>query len=347
MTKANTVPDKLGKRFFRSNTIFKCQEEVLKDRYLFNEQTLGRKYLHYLNFTDFVVDVINAAYDYLCIRGKDPFQLPEYNSFTQKSEYDFIYAAIRLNLSLTKHNFPEFNDNSRKSWSLNYGRHNDIINRYYELSEYLKEHKAMPSFNSLISSSLTMLFIKIFNGWIGISPDSLHSKTIVKFEGHTETKIPSKRLPQSPQLNGMPRTNLSFMLQHFLQDEALSSLIYEIFFKDDTKNSLQHSFDKFNSDNPEDTEYYDRIIKETMSRLFSKIISKYLKSQTIELQKLLNSSNEIDCSEIVVSNINSISYPLELNIMLPDTGHKTNLANIKALATELFNFPVKINIVYK
>lgn len=347
MTKADTAPEKLGKRFFRSNTIFLCQEEVLKDRSLFNEQTLGRKYLHYLNFTNFIIDVINVAYDYLCIRGKDPFQLPEYNSFTQKSEYDFIYAAIRLNLSLTKHNFPEFNDNSRKSWSLNYGRHNDIINRYYELSEYLKEHKAMPSFNSLISSSLTMLFVKIFNGWLGVSSESLHSKTIVKLEGHTENRIASKELPQSPQLNNLNRANLSFMLQHFLQDEALSSLIYEIFFKDDTKNSMQESFDKFTSDNPEDTEYYDRIIKETMSRLFSKIISKHLKAKTIELQKLLNSSDEIDCSEIVVSNINSISYPLELNIMLPDADFKVNITRVKTIATEFFNFPVKINIVYK
>ena len=84
-----------------------------------------------------------------------------------------------------------------------------------------------------------------------------------------------------------------------------------------------------------------------MTRLFSQIISKHLQSQIVELQNLLNTSKEINCSHIIIHDIDSISFPLELTIQITDADFKFNLNKVKTIASEFLKFPITIKSIYK
>ncbi|ADD67446.1 hypothetical protein Dacet_0658 [Denitrovibrio acetiphilus DSM 12809] len=350
--------------FVRNNSVYSCHVEIFSDPNKFNEHYFKGYFRKYLIFSKLMEDIINVMHDFLITKKGNPHQVNE--GVEQPEKFDFLFAAIRHHHKLNKKDFPQFINPIRKSWSVR--ADSGIPDKYFELTAFMKEHKHdlnLPSFNSYVANAVTMLFVKIYGNFLGITTESLNSTelkvqehsdgiNIIKVFNHSDAYItyPEKHKDEESQNITSSQSsvfilNINTLMDVFIKEPAIREIVSELYFSPDSKVLLSDQLDMHHQENAEEYIFHRNIISETLSRLLALTTGRYLKRRLVSFKKLIfDCGNFKHPDKIHVLDLRMRS-PLSLTVAYNYKEYGVDNNRLKVLAEDFFGMPVNVIADYQ
>jgi len=300
--------------FTRNNTVYPPIDEILKDRQLYNKELLGEGYSKFTNYASYVSNLIEVLFDYIVLNKMNP------DIEDREGDNNYIYAALRHHKEINKRNFPAFQQPEkpvRRSWLLNPETQEEQIRKYSLLQSELDKDANLPSFNKIISDSLVMFFVKIFEGWHGIELQSLYTdagdlKCIKQdIPAAHDQKKPAAEVSIRSRLKSIISKdsilerdklkhtdvellvhNIEALVDTFVEDHEQAKIIKTFFFNTAPAADLKKEIMDYKFTNYKSYSFLSNIFKEVFPSLGTALASKYVEKN---FEKAFNALRAEDC----------------------------------------------------